>query len=241
MVEKHLKSKETDVTGILAILLILIVGAAIVKLTGDFTAQKTSTSTKAVVSKKKATYTYPKTKQSDSNPTCAYISKTDAQICAIKVADSYYSPAVSRVIAGSGNGSCGDNSTFDVQGSWCTGALSSDFPKECVGLPGHKICSPVPHNLACCVSANEYTMMGTKYCNSFSDITDGTGKLYSPKPDAKCKSACNTTDGYNKTLYFNSSSAGQPLNIQVPAPCKFAKTEGTKGTATFGVCCVKVP
>lgn len=57
MPEKHVKSKETDITGALVILLILMVAVAIVKFTGDFTAQKTSTSTKAKLRADASIYT----------------------------------------------------------------------------------------------------------------------------------------------------------------------------------------
>lgn len=47
MSEKHIKSKETDITGALVIALVLMIGALIVKVTGDLTKTTTSTSSRA--------------------------------------------------------------------------------------------------------------------------------------------------------------------------------------------------
>ncbi|MCX6732868.1 MAG: hypothetical protein NTV98_04995 [Candidatus Roizmanbacteria bacterium] len=47
MAEKHLKSKETDITGVLVVALIVMVGFLIVKVTGTFTQTSTSTSSRA--------------------------------------------------------------------------------------------------------------------------------------------------------------------------------------------------
>lgn len=226
MQEKHVQSKDTDITGILVVALVLMVGVLIAKVAGDFSTKSTSTNTKAAPTR--------------LSISCNRPTSTDADICAKIVAesDSYYDAKVSRVIAGANKGTCGDNSTYDVLGQWCTGAVSKDYPKQCVG----SVCvDKPPHNLSCCVSSAEYTKMGTAFCNNFEEIYDDEGKLIDPKPDAKCKEACDSNDGYNKVMYYNSAGVGKPLNIQVPAPCKYVKEVGTKGKKmSSGKCCFKM-
>lgn len=47
MQEKHVKSKETDITGLLVVVFVLMIGILIAKVAGDFTTRSTSTSTRA--------------------------------------------------------------------------------------------------------------------------------------------------------------------------------------------------
>lgn len=60
MQEKHSSSKETDITGVLVVVLVLMVGVVIAKVAGDFTTQKTSSSTRAAASQKGKLTTKPK-------------------------------------------------------------------------------------------------------------------------------------------------------------------------------------
>ncbi len=64
-----MKGKETDITGVLVLVLVVLVGVLIAKVSMDFTGQKTSTATKAAP--KKGTYDWGpwcKTKLKELNP-----------------------------------------------------------------------------------------------------------------------------------------------------------------------------
>lgn len=230
MQDKHVVTKETDITGVLVITFIVMLGFLFVSLSNKFTQTRTSTSTKAAA---------PKAVKK------GLADKTDAQICAEKVGFAYYDsngvydysksfyPAIKRVIAGSGNGKCTDNQSGNVSAWWGTGVVSSDY-KECA----FGKCLSVPHNLDCCINSNDYTKMGTAFCNSFATIYDGQGNPKNPKPLAQCQDACNSSNGYVNTLYYNSASKPtDPLNIQVAAWCKYATFKNNEMQKLQGKCC----
>ena len=212
---------------VLAGVFVVLVGAMIVTISNSFLNVSTSTSTKAAVRNQvRAT---------------GLADKTDATICAEKVSaiSNGVKPSI-KVLAGSGNGKCQDNGSGNVSAWWGTGILSSDFPKQCIGVAPYRVCSPVTHNLDCCINSNDYTKIGTAFCNSFSAVYDSKGNAISPKPDAKCKESCDTTDGYNNVLYYNSSTnPNGPLNLSVAAWCKTTKSNAGVPTKIQGKCCFK--
>ena len=213
MSEKHIKSKETDITGALVIALVLMIGALIVKVAGDFTSIKT-TSTKAE----------------------AKDYKTDTDICAEKVgplSNGTY-PKIKQAIVGSGKGKCQDGGSGNVSAWWGTGVVSTFV--EC--LAGK--CAHPWHNLDCCINSNDYDKIGTAFCNSFPVIYDSKGNAISPKPDARCQEACNVNNGYSNVLYYNSSNdPSSKLNLSVAAWCKTTTSKAGVPTKIQGKCCFK--
>lgn len=213
MPEKHINSKETDITGVLVVTFVVMIGLLIIKVTGDFTKIKT-TSSKAQAKEY----------------------KTDATICAEKVgaiSNGTY-PKIKQAIVGSGKGKCEDGGSGNVSAWWGTGVVST--LTDCTA----GICVHPWHNLDCCINSNDYGKIGTAFCNSFSAIYDSKGNIISPKPDARCQEACNVANGYSNVLYYNSSNdPSSKLNLSVAAWCKTTTSKAGVPTKIEGNCCFK--
>lgn len=222
MQDKHVKTKEIDITPFIVATFVVMVAILIARVAGDFTKVTTSTSSRASMpSKAKAVY------KKGEAVTTIQAGKTLSEFCTEKGklntsnTSTVYAPKQGdvRAVQYWWNGCATNNGEVSLWSGWTTYATTV-----------------YPQYLNCCIKVNALQTRSDAYCNSFNPLYDASGVALTgdSKPEGKCLEQCDNT--YTRKM---KNVLSPNIEVGYTPGCGLAKMKYGLYENISGVCCFK--